>query len=257
RRTLYADRTQGTEGDDPLEGPIMAQPALIAIEYALAQTLIAWGVRPDAMLGHSLGEYTAACLAGVLSLEELLTLAATRARLMHALPPGAMLAIACPAEEVHPLLGDEISIACVNSPRQCIAAGPPTRIQRLAKELLRRNVAHRMLRTSRAFHSSMVEPILDAFATAIRSVRLRPPQIPYISNVTGTWISDDEATNPDYWVAHTRGCVQFATGVRTLANMSRSVMVEVGPGRALTALVRDTCGEAAPPMLSGLGRADD
>src|SRR4029079_18580091 len=171
-----------------------------------------WGVRPAAMIGHSIGEYVAACLAGVFSFEDGLALVTERGRLMAAMEPGAMLAVSLPEAEVLPLLGTDLSLAAVNGPERVVVAGPEIAVLALAAELETRGVRHRRLRTSHAFHSAMMEPALEPFAERVRKVRLSPPSIPFVSNVTGTWITAEQATDPLYWARHIRATVRFADG---------------------------------------------
>ncbi|MGW4966248.1 MupA/Atu3671 family FMN-dependent luciferase-like monooxygenase [Nonomuraea sp. NPDC004186] len=219
---------------DELDQTARTQPVLFAVEYALAQLLISWGVRPEAMIGHSLGEYVAACVAGVMSLPDALALVAARGRLMQALPPGGMLAVACSEEELMLLLRPGVEPAAVNGPRACVVAGPPEAVEALLADLTGRGIAARRLRTSHAFHSVMMEPVLEEFRVLVRSVRLAPPALPYISNVTGTWITAGEATNPDYWVRQLRQTVRFWSGARLLAQDPSRVYLEVGPGESLS-----------------------
>ncbi len=225
----------------------LAQPALFAVEYALAQLWMSWGVRPDAMIGHSLGEWVAACLAGVMPLDAALALVAARGRLMQALPPGAMLAVSSSEADSAGLLMDGVSVAAVNGPRSVVASGPTDAIDRLAAAIESRRVACRRLETSHAFHSSMMDPALAAFAAEVARVPLSPPALAYVSNVTGTWITPEDATHPDYWVRHLRQPVRFADGLNTLAAGGTRVPLEVGPGRALAGLVRQSPGASARP----------
>ena len=214
------------------------QPALFVIEYALARLWMRWGIRPAAMLGHSVGEYVAACLAGVFSLADALRLVAARGRLMQALPAGAMLAVPLTEAELTPLLGDTLSLAAVNSPAFCVASGPMGAIDELEKRLTARGVAARRLETSHAFHSAMMDPVLDAFAGEVAKVERHTPKIPFVSNVTGTWITAQQATDPVYWTQHLRQAVRFADGAQELLKDPTRVFVEVGPGRTLASLVR-------------------
>ncbi|MFC7584440.1 acyltransferase domain-containing protein [Nonomuraea antimicrobica] len=186
------------------------------------------------MIGHSLGEYVAACVAGVMSLPDALALVAARGRLMQALPPGDMLAVACSEEDLAPLLPPGVEPAAVNGPLACVVAGPPEAVEALLADLTGRGVAARRLRTSHAFHSAMMEPVLEEFRALVRSVRLAAPTLPYVSNVTGTWITADEATDPDYWVRHLRQTVRFWPGARLLAQDPSRVYLEVGPGESLS-----------------------
>ncbi len=212
------------------------QPALFVVEYALARLWMEWGVEPAAMIGHSIGEYVAATLAGVFDLEGALALVAARGRLMQDLPEGSMLAVPLPAAEVEPLLGDALSLAAVNEPSSCVASGPDAASAALEEELRGRGVATRKLQTSHAFHSAMMDPILASFTERVRAAAPKAPRIPFVSNLTGTWIRDDEATDPEYWARHLRGTVRFADGVAELAGDPARVLLEVGPGNTLTTL---------------------
>ncbi|HEX5715931.1 MAG TPA: beta-ketoacyl synthase N-terminal-like domain-containing protein, partial [Thermoanaerobaculia bacterium] len=216
-----------------LEQTVHTQPALFVIEHALARLWMSWGIEPKVMIGHSIGEYVAACLAGVLSLEDALALIAARGRLMQSLPEGAMLSVALPEAELR--LGMELSLAAVNAPSSCVVSGPVSAVEAFQAELA---VEARRLRTSHAFHSSMMDAVLEAFGAEVRKVRLHPPQRPYLSNVTGTWIKADEATDPDYWVRHLRGTVRFSEGLTELLRDPDLALLETGPGRTLSTLVR-------------------
>ena len=233
REPLFAE-----SGEEALARTELAQPALFAVEHALVEMWASWGVRPQAMLGHSLGEYVAACVAGVMSLEDALALVAARGRLMGGLPAGAMLGVQAPESEVAPLLGEALSVAAVNGPSACVVSGPAGAVAALAEHLQARGVSHRRLHTSHAFHSAMMDPALDAFAVEVGKVALRAPRIPFISNLTGSWITGAEATDPRYWVRHLRGAVRFGDGVRALLAEPGRLLLEVGPGNALANLAR-------------------
>jgi amino acid adenylation domain-containing protein len=240
-----------------LQETAFAQPALFTVEHALAQLWISWGLTPRAMIGHSLGEYVAACVAGVLPLDDALELVALRGRLLQALPPGAMLAVAAPAGEVEPLLAPALALAAVNAPEACTVSGPPEAVAAFAEELRGRGIEHRRLRTSHAFHSAMMDPVLDELRRAVSRVRLATPAIPYVSNLTGTWITAEQATDPDAWAAHLRRPVRFAEGVRTLAAAGAPVLLEVGPGKALATFARRGRGDGpAVEALSSWPRPD-
>ncbi len=226
----------GTAHD--LEQTAIAQPALFAVEYALAQLWSEWGVRPAAMLGHSVGEYVAACLAGVLTLADALALVAERGRLMQALPAGAMAAVPLPAAEVAARLTGGLGVAAANAPALTVVSGPAEEIAALHERLRGEGLDCRRLHTSHAFHSAMMDPVLEPFAAALAKVRLAPPRIPYLSNLTGTWIEPAQATDPDYWVRHLRQTVRFGDAVGELLSAPARVLLEVGPGRALGTLVR-------------------
>lgn len=233
-----ADSATTSDHSDPINQTAMAQPALFVIEYALASLWMAWGISPRAMVGHSIGEYVAACLSGVLSLEDALFLVATRGRLMQNAPSGAMVSVALPAEEVQELLGDDLSLAAVNVPSQSVVSGPGAAVERLEQWLTAHDITYRRLRTSHAFHSSMMDSILEPFAAAVRNVTLHKPQIAYLSNLTGTWITQAETTDPSYWVRHLRHTVYFHTSIETLLRAYPYIFLEVGPGRTLSSSVK-------------------
>ncbi len=213
-----------------------AQPALFVLEYALAQLWQSWGVTPRALLGHSIGEYVAACLAGVFSLPDALALVAARGRLMQSLPPGAMLSVPLPEAEVEALLDPQLALAAVNAPGRTVVSGPEEAVEALRRRLEERGLHPRRLQTSHAFHSAMMEPILAPFVRQLESVELRPPQIPFLSNVTGGWITAEQATDPGYWARHLRQPVRFADGVGELWAESDRLLLEVGPDNTLTTL---------------------
>jgi acyl transferase domain-containing protein/acyl carrier protein len=216
----------------------LAQPALFTIELALARLLASWGVEPEALIGHSIGEYVAACVAGVWQAEDALSLVAARGRLLQSLETGSMLAVQLAADQLGPYLGPELAIAAVNAPGLAVASGPRPAIERLRAALEADGVSVAALRTSHAFHSPMVEPVMEEFAGVVRRHRPAPPALPFVSNVTGTWITDAEATDPAYWARHLREPVLFGAGLARLLEREDRVFVELGPGRTLTGLVR-------------------
>ncbi|HEV2845928.1 MAG TPA: acyltransferase domain-containing protein, partial [Thermoanaerobaculia bacterium] len=225
------------------------QPALFAVEYALARLWLSWGVRPSAMIGHSLGEYVAACLAGVFSLDDALELVARRAELMQELPPGAMLSVELPEDEVLALLPPEsgLSLAAVNGPAFCVVSGPEEAVAGLEARLAEKGAATRRLHTSYAFHSAATEPVLEPFRRMVQRVAARPASLPYLSNLTGGWIDSGSAVEPEYWVRHLRHTVRFGDGVARLLDRfegERPVLLEVGPGSTLATLARRQAREA-------------
>jgi len=242
REALYPDARRLYVNEDAtrqLNKTMVTQPALFVIEYALAQLWMSWGVCPRAMIGHSIGEYVAACLAGVFSLEDALALVAARGRLMQALPSGSMIAVPLSETEMEPFLGADLSIAAVNASSRSIVSGSTEAIETLQNRLEEQGVTCRRLYTSHAFHSAMIDPVLGPFAERVGQVTLNAPQIPYVSNVTGIWIEAAEATDPAYWAQHLRQTVRFSDGVRTLIEHDATqVFLEVGPGHTLTKLVR-------------------
>ncbi|MDZ7632075.1 MAG: SDR family NAD(P)-dependent oxidoreductase [Gemmatimonadaceae bacterium] len=238
RRLVFPAATDVERAGAELEAPRFALPALFATEYATAQLLSAWGLRPDGMIGHSMGEYVAACLAGVFPLRDALALVMERARLFETLPAGGMLSVELPEEELTPLLGTDLSIAAVNGPRLCVASGPVAAIDALQATLQARDIESTRIHIAVAAHSSMLEPILAEFGRVCARARFAPPTIPFISNLTGRWITPDEAMDPQYWVRHLRQTVRFGEGVKAALSSGRSVLVEIGPGRTLSSLAR-------------------
>ena len=227
------DRDSATE---KLNQTWLTQPALFTIEYALAQWWMSLGVEPAAMVGHSIGEYVAACLAGVFSLEDALALVAERGRLIYGLPAGSMLAVPLAADKVE--LDAQLSVAAINTPGMCVVSGPTEAIAEFEQKMAAQSIACRHLHTSHAFHSAMMEPMLGVFEERVRKVALRAPQRPYLSNVTGTWIKPEEATDPAYWARHIRQTVRFADCLAELARTPDQLLVEAGPGNVLTSLAR-------------------
>ncbi|WP_218081869.1 type I polyketide synthase [Anthocerotibacter panamensis] len=239
RQILYPQAHATHAAQTRLEQTRLAQPALFVVEYALARLWQSWGVAPQAMIGHSIGEYVAACLAGVFTLEEALTLVAARGRLMQQVAGGQMLSIRLPLEEVNALLDADLALAASNGPLRQVVAGPTERIERLQAQLVGQGVDCRLLRTSHAFHSPMLDPIRESLRQHVGKISLQPPQIPYLSNVTGTWITAEEATDPDYWVRHLREPVQFDAGLHELLTDPERILLEVGPGVTLSTLAQE------------------
>jgi len=233
-----------------LTTPSLALPALFATEYAMAKLLVSWGVEPTGFIGHSMGEYVAACLAGVFSVRDGVALVSVRGRLFESLPAGGMLSVALAEAELEPLLGPELSIAAVNAPGLCVASGPADALDRLERTLAAREVETTRVHIAVAAHSKMLEPILAEFEAFCRTIRLSAPTLPFVSNVTGTWITPEQATSPTYWVRHLRGTVRFAAGVSALVGGGQRVLVEIGPGRTLCSLAR--LNESAPLALPSI-----
>ncbi|OSP41958.1 beta-ketoacyl synthase, partial [Streptomyces sp. 13-12-16] len=227
---------------------------LVVTEYALARTLMESGVRPDALIGHSLGEYTAACLAGVIDLADMLPLVTERIRLIGS-AGGATVGVAAPAEDVRPLLDAGLSLAAVNGPGACTVAGHLDAITRFEAELTRREIPFRRLRIPVAAHSHVLDPVLPAYETHLRQVTLRPPRIPYVTNVTGTWVTDAQATSVRHWIDHTRDTVRFADGITALWGRLRPVLVEIGPGDTLTKLATGRLTDEAPVTVTTMRHA--
>ena len=238
RSILYPRDTELETAAHQLNQTWITQPALFVIEYALAKMWMSWGIYPQAMIGHSIGEYVAACLADVFSLEDALSLVSIRGRLIQDLPGGAMLAIPLAAEEVQPLLGDNLEFGAINAPTQCVVSGPADDILELETRLTATNVACRRLQSSHAFHSRMMEPITESFLDRLKQIEMKSPSIPFVSNVTGTWMTREDAGDANYWVRHLRRTVRFTDGLQELMKQRERVLLETGPGESLCRLVK-------------------
>jgi phthiocerol/phenolphthiocerol synthesis type-I polyketide synthase E len=213
-----------------------AQPALFTIEYAMARLLQSLGITPDAIVGHSMGEYVAACLAGVFSLPEALRLIAVRAALVDDLPQGAMLSVLLSEEELLPILGPELSISLLNGPSNCVVAGPPAAIDEFEMLLNAREVISRRVQNGHAFHTKAMNPILEAYKAEACKTTFSPPKIPYSSNVTGEWMTNTEAPGADYWAKHANHTARFSDTLANTWQLGNPILIECGPGRTLSAL---------------------
>lgn len=245
RSLMFAPPSSAEISNLRLAAPSLALPALFATEYALVKLLASWGVTPAALIGHSAGEYAAACVAGVLSMREAISLVAMRGRLFEKLPRGAMLSIPLPEAEAQAFLCDELSIAAVNGPGLCVASGPVRAIAQLEQKLAAAEVEYTRVHIDVAAHSAMLAPILPEFERYCRKIAFQKPRIPFVSNLTGTWITDAEATDPTYWVRHLRNTVRFDEGAATLLQTRGVALIEVGPGRTLSSLCRQQPVKAA------------
>ena len=257
RVLLRRDAAPESPEDARLRRTRFAQPACFVVEHALGRLLMSWGIIPQALLGYSVGEYVAATLSGSLDLDDALSLVALRAKLIDALPGGAMLAVPLPGAELAGLLGPDLSLAATNGPHFAVAAGPAEAVGELARRLASRGVATVRLRTTHAFHSAAMEPAVEPLARAARGIAMRPPRIPWISNVSGTWIAAADLADPSYWARHMRGTVRFAEGLAELLSEPDRVFVEVGPGATLGTLVQQHPRAAAPLTVATLGRAEE
>ncbi|MEW6730835.1 MAG: SDR family NAD(P)-dependent oxidoreductase [Acidobacteriota bacterium] len=238
RSLLYPSECDTAKAAQRLAQTEFAQPALFTIEYAIAQLWISWGVKPKAMLGHSVGEYVAACLSGVFSLEDALSLVCMRGKLMQSLPVGAMLAVNLPESKTCHLLNGSLSLAAVNGEAQSVIAGPLEDIASLQRQLESKGIECHSLATTRAFHSTMVDPIVRPFEELVSKTTLRPPQIPFISNVNGQWIEPAQAMDPSYWSRHLRQTVRFSNGIDEIMKEPGTILIEVGPGQSLGRITR-------------------
>ncbi|HEU4962712.1 MAG TPA: beta-ketoacyl synthase N-terminal-like domain-containing protein [Bacilli bacterium] len=252
KRLIFSEPAEAEQAAAELRNTALAQPALFVLEYSLAKLLLSWGMEPAAMLGHSIGEYVAATLAGVMSLQDALALVAHRGRLMQELPKGSMLSVALGENELLPRLSQHpaLDIAAINSRNSCVVSGPTKAIEAFKASLEPEGISSTMLHTSHSFHSAMMEPILAPFTQVVRGIRLSPPAKPFLSNVTGTWITQEQACSPEYWAEHLRKAVRFASMIEFLEGEGFTQFVEVGPGHALTSLARQTVKTASVvPLL--------
>jgi len=256
RPLLFPEPGQEERARAELEKPSRLLAAVFATEWAAAALWRSFGVEPKALIGHSLGEYAAACLSGVLTLEDALRLVALRGRLWDQAAGGGMLAVPLPEEELLPRLGDELDLAAVNGPALCVVAGRLEAVQALQEELARREVDAKLLRVASAGHSRLIDPLLDEFRRGAAAIRFGEPRIPYLSNVTGSWIRPEEARDPDYWVRHLRHTVRFAAGMAELLRDPDRMLIEVGPGQVLSSLARQ---QSAKPrgVATSLRHPDD
>jgi amino acid adenylation domain-containing protein len=230
------------ETDALINETAYTQPALFAFEYALAKLWESWGVTPDFVMGHSVGEYVAACLAGIFSLEDGLRLIAARGRLMQSLPhDGLMLAVFAELSQVETAINDhrqEVSIAAINGPASVVISGRDTAVREIQKQLEATGVSSRLLTVSHAFHSPLMEPILDEFTQVAAGMQFNEPRIPLVSNLTGRVLTSEEASDPSYWREHIRQAVQFEAGMKTLAARGCQAFLEIGPHPSLIGMGR-------------------
>lgn len=240
-RSLLLDRVDGDAravADARLDEPHNQFPSIFLVEYALARLLISRGLEPTGLVGHSLGETTAACVAGTMSFADCLGLAVLRGKLMGSVS-GGLVAVPLPADELAPMIEElELDLAVVNAPELTVVSGPSDRLDQLTERLSQSGVEALVVPVGSAPHSRLLDPILDDFRAGVEAIDLQPPQIPWVSNRTGTWIEDDVATDPGYWVEHLRNTVHFSDCLATLAKDPSRVMLEVGPGKTLSSLAR-------------------
>jgi acyl transferase domain-containing protein len=238
RSVLFPPDGPSEAASERLKQTAVTQSALFVIELAMARLWMSWGVVPAAMIGHSIGEYVAACVSGVLRVEDALRLVALRGRLMGEMQPGTMLAVPLPESELQPMLGSDVWLAAVNAPSLCVVSGEKEAISAFADRLRQQGIEGRPLHTSHAFHSGMMDAAVEPLVEAAKGLELGAPHIPYVSNVTGTWITESQARDPQYWGRHMRGCVRFGDGVASMLRSAERVWLELGPGSALSSLTR-------------------
>jgi amino acid adenylation domain-containing protein len=252
KRVWFASSHEQAWAQKEMERPSIQLPAIFILEMAIAHLWQHWGLIPGALLGHSLGENTAACLAGVLSYEDALGLVTLRGRLFEKVEPGGMLSIALSPEALAPYIGNELDIAIINAPEQSTVSGRLEPLRELQKLLERDNVDAQLIPIATAAHSRLLEPVLKDFEDYLRRIKLSPPTIPFISNVTGTWITDQQATDPSYWVRHLRNTVRFSDGIKTLLKQENMIFLEVGPGKILGSVVKLQAPNIAEKIVASL-----
>ena len=258
RHTLFPAAEHKAAAQAQIDKTHFALSALFTVEYALAKQFNAWGIHAQAMVGHSLGEYVAACLAGVFTLADALAIVAERGRLIASQPTANMLAVLAAPGEIEPKLGKDAWLACVNGAAACTISGTPEATEALAQQFDAEGVDYQLLRTWPGSHSGLMQPILDEFRTKFAGVTLRAPSIPYLSNLSGDWITPEQATDPEYWVAHLRQPVQFGRCLATLRENPANIYVEVGVGHTLVNLLKRDMGGAKPaPTVECIARRDD
>ncbi|MER6957548.1 SDR family NAD(P)-dependent oxidoreductase [Streptomyces sp. NPDC000618] len=257
-RDLLLAAPDDEEAGRTLGATRFAQPALVTLEYALAELWSSWGVTPSAMIGHSLGEYTAACRAGVFELADALRLVALRGRLMQQQTGGAMLSVGAERATVERLLPEELSLAAHNGPADCVVSGPDDAVTAFAARAERQGIVTRPVATSHAFHSALMAPVVEEFTRAVAQVPRHEPTVPFLSNVTGDWITAQEATDPAYWGRHILATVEFARGIEVLAADPDLAFLEVGPGQTLRSLAARTLAGGQPrPVAATLPHRQD
>jgi phthiocerol/phenolphthiocerol synthesis type-I polyketide synthase E len=237
---IYPEKEEDIEKNaEQLKQTWITQPVLFMIEYSLARVWMDWGIKPVGMIGHSIGEFTAACLSGCMDLEDALNLVALRGRLMQNMEKGTMLSVVgLKEEEIAGMLEQGLSLAAVNSPKHCVVSGETRAIEKLEQHLAEKKLFYRRLHTSHAFHSPMMDPIMEEFSETVSKLKLNNPAIPFISGVTGTWSRPEEARSPQYWAEQLRKPVRFSDGIREILTDATRILLEVGPGKSLCELAQ-------------------
>ncbi|MFY1824741.1 type I polyketide synthase [Myxococcus fulvus] len=252
RDVMFASAERYDTAVRELSRPLWTQAALFTCNWALAQLWLSRGVQPEALLGHSLGEYVAACVAGVFTLEEALEVVTARGRIMEQLPPGGMTAVLAPVAQVEALLHPRLSVAALNTPSDCVIAGSLEALDALESELAARGIEARRLRLGQAAHSFMLEPHLADFARVVSRIKPRAPKLPIVSSLTGDWLTEREAVSVDYWCRHLRETVRFSDALHLLLSGKERAFIEVGPGTALSSLTRRHPSRSTQPVVSTL-----
>jgi len=250
KRLVFAPPENQESATETLRTPTLTLTSLFATEYALAKQMQAWGAEPAAMIGHSMGENTAACLSGVMSLQDAMNLVLIRGQCFEKAPEGGMLSISLPLDQARAYMPSTLDVAAVNSPDLCVATGPKADLEALQRSLEKDDVSCSIVRINVAAHSRMLDSVLEEFRAYMQSIDLRAPNIPFTSNLTGTWITDEQAMDPEYWVEHLRNTVCFADNVATVLEAEPRVLVEIGPGTTLTNLAKANVSADVPVVGS-------
>lgn len=235
---LYPQDSEIESAVSKLSETQITQPALFVVEYAMTKLLQSWGVKPDAMIGHSIGEYVAACISGLFTLSDALKLVSARGRLMQSLEKGSMLVVPLDEDDVKVYLSNEISIAGINAPGLTVVSGTDDAINALVEDLKKKNIDTTLLHTSHAFHSSMMDPILEEFKSLFADIKFGQITTPFISNSSGDWAQEEIVSKADYWANHLRGTVRFSDGMSKLMSVADAVFIECGPGHTLSTFAR-------------------
>ena len=246
-RQVIFPEDDASSAENQLKDTRFTQPALFVIEYALSHLWMSWGIKPTILCGHSIGEFVAAHLAGVFSLEDALHLIAVRGKLVADLPRGSMLSVRLAADALNEILPNTLSIAAINSDKLCVVSGPDKEIEHFAQKMKAQTIAHKLLSTSHAFHSTMMDPVVEPFEKELQKIQLQAPEIPVISTVTGIILTDAEALDPGYWTNHLRATVRFSNAMDSILQLEDYVLLEVGPGQALTTLAHQK--RAKKPLI--------
>ena len=249
---IFDDRIDKEKHERLMGDTSVIQPAIFTVEYAMAKLLLSWGIKPDAVIGHSLGEFTAACISGLIELKDAVKLVAHRGRLMENMPEGAMISAAVTPEDAMQLVGryQDISLAAVNGPLSCVFSGSSQTIGKMETDFNAKGVLCSRLKNKHAFHSADVECIQEAFRSVLREVTMSEPEIRCISNVDGGYFNWEKIADKEYWIRHLRGTVQFMKGIKTLQDSGKKIYIEVGPGRALSSLTGQILSSGSDDLFS-------
>lgn len=253
---IFSDSNDDAAGE-ALKNTLYTQPALFIISYAMAKLWISWGIEPTVLTGHSIGEFVAGYFAGIFTLPDAVKLIATRAKMVTETPTGSMVSVRLSEEELKAILPDTLSIAVVNSNLAAVAAGTDEEINKFVETLTEKGIAARVLQTSHAFHSAMMDPIVAPFESVVKTIQLNRPVKPIISTITGNWMTDAEAIDPAYWAHHLRNTVRFAGVANVLAEGEGCIALEVGPGKVLSGLVKQQAGGKTFTAIAGIEESKD